>query len=688
MMDAITTLDLGRRDPTIARLASSVRNPPRHRLEARLFETLAGAVAAYQNTLRQNPFLKAPPGTLTGEFVVAAQKADAQPIGHTKENLTQHVLITGATGSGKTTYGHHLIHQALNAGIKAWAFDPKNDLNRTAVDNNFLVIDADTPLNPLEPSPYLSPSTHKNLFIDTFANAYWGGEITKHILNEALTSLQKTGNAFSIDDLQTTVDKLYDHKDTYQRRDGVRGVSLRLQRFRDVYPTIAKTRNGIPFKELTQHSIILDVDTPSPADEFLFTLLVNHLYHAKLANQDQALTHLVLIDEGLLLWSTNNNNISGTPILADLTGRIRSSGIGMIVTTNSLSLTSQALRSNTRTTIVVPQADGNDQRQASISLGLNTTQAEYLTKNLTRGEAIIQLPNYREPILAVFPPLPPTSPVTPQEWHALKDRTRSLAPPPAPSPAPTPAPAPAPPTKPVTIAPNKPVTLTPQQEGLLSAVADLVIPTSTIAYKKAGLTLSIGDTAAKHLEVLGFLDRNPVVARPGRGGSAIALELTKLGWERLGKKPPHGTRAGDSPQHRFLVHHITQHLKGSKVEATVGVGGRAGKSVDVLLRVSAEHERLLQVIASNAHYLCPNHHDLAVGDLASIEVEVSDPSKTAPPNAIANSEHGITTTIIAVMPKALDATRKHLLKDLPSEVLPRVIVIDALQLLEGLRERQ
>ena len=54
-------------------------------------------------------------------------------------------------------------------------------------------------------------------------------------------------------------------------------------------------------------------------------------------------------------------------------------------------------------------------------------------------------------------------------------------------------------------------------------------------------------------------------------------------------------------------------------------------------------------------------------------------------SAVANTKHGITTTIIAVMPKTLDTTRKHLLKNLPAEVLHRVVLVDALQLLEGLR---
>jgi hypothetical protein len=81
---------------------------------------------------------------------------------------------------------------------------------------------------------------------------------------------------------------------------------------------------------------------------------------------------------------------------------------------------------------------------------------------------------------------------------------------------------------------------------------------------------------------------------------------------------------------RETVHHLSRHIPGSKIEATLGVGGQGGKSVDILVRITPEYKRLLAAIAHNAHYLTSNHHDLATGDLVAIEVEVSDPTKTAP----------------------------------------------------------
>jgi hypothetical protein len=48
-------------------------------------------------------------------------------------NLLQHAVIVGSTGSGKTVLGKALIEQALLQGIKVIAIDPKGDLGGLAI---------------------------------------------------------------------------------------------------------------------------------------------------------------------------------------------------------------------------------------------------------------------------------------------------------------------------------------------------------------------------------------------------------------------------------------------------------------------------------------------------------------------------------------------------------------------------
>jgi hypothetical protein len=229
-----------------------------------------------------------------------------------------------------------------------------------------------------------------------------------------------------------------------------------------------------------------------------------------------------------------------------------------------------------------------------------------------------------------------------------------------------------------------PVSLSTPEEALLNVVGPEVIITSTPAYRRANLSLAAGDAAAKHTAALGLMTRSPIIARPGRGGAAIALELTSLGYERIKMTPPHRTRGGDSAQHRYLVHHLARHIKGAMVEATLG--GQGGKSIDLLVRVTDEHERLLAAIAHNAHYLSMEHHDIAPGDLVAIEIEVSSPGKTAAKNIMSNHEHGVTTTIIATMPKTIDAAQRAISNTVTKALLPHVIILDALDLLEALRK--
>jgi hypothetical protein len=308
---------------------------------------------------------------------------------------------------------------------------------------------------------------------------------------------------------------------------------------------------------------------------------------------------------------------------------------------------------------------------------MNQAQREYLDKRLTRGECIIRLGDrWREPILAVFPNLPINKNVTaepdPPRSTAYNTNAR-----------------PEPPRRLLVAAGKppendsrpKPVRFTISEEALLRWLCKRKgIATVTEAYNGAGLPPQVGDRAKKKLEDLGYVKCEPIVARPGRGGAALAISPTPLAYERLNIKPPRTTRGGDSVQHEFLVTKTAEHITGTTIETALGQ-----KSIDLVFRLTPDHDRLLAWLSSNAHYLSMERATIAHNDLVAIEVEVSDPSKTAPRNVAGDLDAGAALVIVATMPKIVDLAKRALLTDVPTTLLARVVVVDALQFLEALR---
>jgi hypothetical protein len=91
----------------------------------------------------------------------------------------------------------------------------------------------------------------------------------------------------------------------------------------------------------------------------------------------------------------------------------------------------------------------------------------------------------------------------------------------------------------------------------------------------------------------------------------------------------------------------------------------AGKRVDVLFRYAEEHAWIATVTG-----IAPN-----IGDCVAIEVEVSDPAKTAPSNE-KNTAAGVRLTLIAVLPGARDRT-----SDALAHLTPHAIVLNVFDLL-------
>jgi hypothetical protein len=199
---------------------------------------------------------------------------------------------------------------------------------------------------------------------------------------------------------------------------------------------------------------------------------------------------------------------------------------------------------------------------------------------------------------------------------------------------------------------------------ILQDAADHPFTLTTPCFQRCKLRLSEGDRAKKLVTDLGLLESHRVRTGAGRGKTGSALHLTPAGWQWLGKKPPKGTRGGDSIQHAFLIHELARRIPRTTIE-TLGA--------DLVIAYNTtEHAALRDALQALSAPLIA----LNTGDLLALEIECSRPEITAPRNVTRNE--GFALTIIATLGEV--ATLQRSMGD-----RERVVIIDALRLVDLLR---
>ena len=651
-LDVIRSLRLAETDPQLTLMLRGININRPSLVDVRVWTMLQERVTAITKSLQERPFLNPPPCLQDGQAVIGILH-NGNLVRVPWRDLAKHVLITAASGGGKTTYLHFLQQQALDAGIRVWILDAKKDAKYLAVRNNFLLFRA-LRYNPLQRPSFMSLADHIATIISCFTRAFFGHEQTKNLLNELLHRLYRETSQPCMADLKNLVDRTYTVKETFTRREANRNVASKLQRAQDAHPDLFTTKQGVTPEVFCEHNLYYDVTIMTETDEFLWSLLVHQLFFYQQQPEHEhhrGTLHTILsIDEGLLTLggettSFTNSRISG-PVLSPIHGMAREAGIGFFMTTYSLAAMTPTIKTSVFLHAAMGLSDGKEADEITRTYGLNQQQREYLMTRIKTGEAIIRLNDdrWRHPLLLTFPKLDQeTKTVTSEEWNAALQRTKDLYQEPpttttSAKPFLVPSPAEKPPDMPAEPPRVKPVALSVAEESLMRTVARETIMTVMNAYDAANLSRQVGDRASKKTEALGYLTRTPITVHERTGGTAVALQLTNAGYERLGTKPAHGPRGGSSAQHTYLVMNIAKCLPGSTVETTLG--GMGGKSVDLLLPVQQAVPTLLPVIAANAHCLAETGQTgLRGNELLAIEVETT--SDTVVNNVTKNPRRGL-----------------------------------------------
>ena len=336
--------------------------------------------------------------------------------------------------------------------------------------------------------------------------------------------------------------------------------------------------------------------------------------------------------------------------------------------------------------------------EISRTFGLNQEQKKYLEKQITKGEAILKFSDgCKEPILLTFPPLPYGKDVSPEQYHEAKQRILKCVPeqqvpleiqgPSTTMPVETD-------TAPQLNESQPPkIQLNDQEKMLLNCIATTLQP-ATAHYKKLKLHAATGNKFKKHLLTLQLIAEHTILVRSGKGSSANVLFPTENAFNYLGLKKSKGTKGGDSPQHQYLVRSLADLIPDSQLEFKLGQ-----KSMDLFLCLTrAKHQALVEAIKSSIIFYIADkdngHQEIfymetkgPASNYVAIEIECSNPEKTGPANIQKNAEAGIALTILGLLPAEAKKFNPGLITGLPEALQSKVIVVDALKLLDHLREQ-
>jgi hypothetical protein len=680
-------LELERHDPIVETLRSIDPDHPAIG-DAEAVQIVRDRVRTYVEFHREHPYRVMPPDATSGPLTIGVQHANGAPIRRRLEHFAQHLGIFAATGFGKTTLLASVLPQLLHAGVHLIIVDRKDDTRALAAkDQRFLILHPEIACNIIQQPKGISRAEHIATLIACFARAFFGGEHLKQVLTDALHQAFAQHDQPALADVMAILQTMGAKGDTFSRRDAITGVILRLQRFAALCPGMYHARAGLTLDDLFTHSLYLPVTTATEASEFAVTFLIHDLlFHQRHAQRRGGLAYMIVLDEGLSTWNAHASNIDRQPLLSYVQSMVREYAIGMIVTSTSVQLLDPLLKANLGTQIVMNLTSAAESSEIARTFGLSPEEHDYLNTQLVRGECIIKLADdWRHPILATFPRSTTEKFVSTSDWSAAIERTDRLAQRQAlaaregiesnrqPTPSQTPAPSSSPPARVAPVVekseqkippnPSRRVALNKHAAELLQYAADHLLTPTTAAYDRLGVHYTIGDRA-KQLDLnLGLLEAHKVRIGTGRGKTASILRLTPAGWAWLGRKPPKGTRGGDSVAHQYYVLQLSRLLARSTIE-TLGA--------DLVIPYNTnEHEQLHRVLETlGATALALND-----GDTIAIEVECSRPEITAPRNVARDT--GFTLTVIAV----LGGTTK-----VPMVVpTDRVLVVDVLRLLDALR---
>jgi len=409
---------LGRERPDVRRLLHTARTHPK----------LSGAVLTHMRLLLRKQGLtpeEIPPfgpaeteikdGVFAGAVMLGAEACGKLTI--PVASFSEHTLVCGHSGSGKSYLIRLLLVQFVRRGIPVWVFDLEGEyefLMKYPGGKDMLILtpenDRDNPLCPPEGvgrEEWLAET--KRLYRESFYFRDSSINLLDRIIRN-LYSRKDSGagskNFPTIGELLRTLERL-EFKPGTRHAGYLESLLNRFSALNDSLGPVVKCRSGYGIRELARSPVIFR--TAGLSDDmrnFYINLKLLRLAKALESGGWGGLRIVVVIEEAHRLY---NRKLAarydlGEPMLFGNSRTFRKRGIGMIYSDQVPSQLPPALSGNINNFFVLRLVSGRCISRMASAMNLTREQAEFLPV-LPRRHCVFQSSDYPDPVMVRIPEL-------------------------------------------------------------------------------------------------------------------------------------------------------------------------------------------------------------------------------------------------------------------------------------------
>ncbi|RLE49341.1 MAG: hypothetical protein DRJ31_05320 [Candidatus Methanomethylicota archaeon] len=320
-------------------------------------------------------------------------------------DFDKHVVIVGATGSGKSTTAITLSILLRKLGIDVLILDWHGEHRESVLKNGGVVYTPGGSLYPIAINPLdASPSVNINEHIETITNMFT--EIFSFTPAQSFMFREALKNAYASSfERPPTISDLVQHIGLMPIRsswDHETKMAL-LRRLKILTEGTAgeamNKQSSIPITHLLSGFVSIELShiNDLTARQILASFILRSLYVIRSKNPPSRLQHVTVIEEAKNLMPSNAQ-ISGQVVIEHLINEMRKFGECIVIVTQSPATISKDIIRNAGIKIIHALRSGEDIRVIRDSLSLTEEQLQILPK-LQVGEAIVSYPSSPTPTI-------------------------------------------------------------------------------------------------------------------------------------------------------------------------------------------------------------------------------------------------------------------------------------------------
>ncbi|MBL8746754.1 MAG: DUF87 domain-containing protein, partial [Phycisphaerae bacterium] len=289
------------------------------------------------------------------------------PLGISPDELLQHMLIVGRSGSGKTNLISHLLSQLTDRRVP-WLF---LDVKRTARDlipvvgRPVRLFTAGRDLNPLPFNPFvappgLEPIVHVHHVVDVLSEAFALGDGARSLILRILSAALEQGEpSLTPDGLIQRLDALAVTGREHAWRSSARRALQSL--IVSGLSAGSAAEQGSFLNSLLTNNTIIELDALSAGvRKFLVPLLLLNLYHVGLLSGNRETLRIAVALDESHHYFLNGPRRAREPLMHTILRQCREMGMALILAGQTISATAPVARGNTFATIVMNTKDPAD----------------------------------------------------------------------------------------------------------------------------------------------------------------------------------------------------------------------------------------------------------------------------------------------------------------------------------------